>query len=252
MQWHELRDALNKESRLEHGKRPEYGYARITIDLGDPEYVGTDIPLTFSADALEKIEYTGSKTGTYFRLNDRHAQQIFPSELNSTTIPFTKIYFTNATAQPGKIFSFYLGSGIGARIRPSGKIDEFEDPNFPKHIRSIPPLMDTDTLTAIGSGATDVIVAPGAGHHLEIFGFVIDVENIAATGTGGSCYLASGSTKFIQVSITAETQTEHIIIPMPGIRVACADNTALTLTNCSYTGGQIITNVVVYYKDITD
>ena len=119
MEWRELRDALNKESRLEHGKRPEYGYARITIDLGDPEYVGTDIPLAFSADILTKILYTGTSKGTYFRLNDRHAQQIFPSELKRTTLPFTKIYFTNAVAQPGKVFIFYLSSGIGASVEPT-------------------------------------------------------------------------------------------------------------------------------------
>ena len=119
MEWEELRVKLSESSKLEHGRRPEYGYARITIDLGDPDYVGTDLPLTFSGDILTKILYTGTAKGTYFRLNDRHAQQIFPSELKRLTIPFTKIYFTNATAQSGKVFIFYLGSGLGASVQPT-------------------------------------------------------------------------------------------------------------------------------------
>ena len=119
MEWHELRDALAKDSKLRHESRPEYGYARIVIDLGDAENVGTNLPFTFSGDQLAKIKYDGSATGTYFRLNNKHAQQIYAAEFRRTNIPFTKIYLTNPTAQAGKTFSFYVGSGIFAAVQPS-------------------------------------------------------------------------------------------------------------------------------------
>lgn len=116
-----MRDILVQDSRIRHEKRPEYGYARISIDLGDAQYVGTDIPLTFSGDQLAKIKYTGSNTGTYFRLNDRHAQQIYASEFKRSNIPFTKIYLTNPVAQTGKILSFYIGTGVFAAVQPSSQ-----------------------------------------------------------------------------------------------------------------------------------
>ena len=114
-----MRDALAKDRRIQHEKQPEYGYARISIDLGASEYVGTDIPLAFSGDQLAKIKYTGSTTGTYFRLNNRHAQQIFASEFKRSNIPFTKIYLTNPSAQDA-VLNFYIGTGIFAAIQPSG------------------------------------------------------------------------------------------------------------------------------------
>ena len=119
MEWHELRDALAKDSKLRHESRPEYGYARIVIDLGDAENVGTNIPFSFSGDQLAKIKYDGNGSGTYFRLNNKHAQQIYAAEFRRTNIPFTKIYLTNPTAQTGKTFSFYVGSGVFAAVQPS-------------------------------------------------------------------------------------------------------------------------------------
>ena len=120
MKWHDLQETIGQRSNIEITRRPEFGYARIEIDLGDAEYVGTDIPLSFTGDQLAKIKYTGSNTGTYFRLNDRHAQQIYASEFKRSNIPFTKIYLTNPAAQAGKVFTFYIGTGVFAAIQPSG------------------------------------------------------------------------------------------------------------------------------------
>ena len=145
-----------------------------------------------------------------------------------------------------------IDADTGAIKTAVEKIDDYEDPDFTDHARVILPLMNIDTLSASTSSGADSIAAPGDGHHLEIFGFILDIENIAATGTSGNCLLSTGGSNLIRISITAETQTEHITVPMSGIRFACANNAALTLSNCAFTGGAIVVNAIVYYKSITD
>lgn len=120
MEWYELRNLLAGDSKISHERRPKFGYARIEIDLGLAEYVGTNIPLAFSGDQISKILYTGSTTGTYFRLNNKHAQQIYASEFKRTNIPFTKMYLTNPAAQSGKKLIFFIGTGVFASVQASG------------------------------------------------------------------------------------------------------------------------------------
>lgn len=361
MKWHDLHEIIGQRSDIEIAKRPEFAYARISIDLGDAQYVGTDIPLAFSGDQLAKIKYTGSTTGAYFRLNDRHAQQIYPSEFKRSSIPFTKIYLTNPAAQTGKTFTFYIGThgGIlpsldggsggdivgvsdtdGSHINPARedgqlaaiktdtgnirlavkvedaahltgdygmpafavrqdtlavlagdgdyiplvvdaegklyiknpydavdgggdlqkvkeeleKINNREDPDFPDHTRTITPLLDTDMLSVTTTGASDTIAAPGVGHHLEIFGYAITTQNLTPTGVGSSTYLwfaTSGITLYNDDECEDSITTPQSIA-ISGIRVAGANNEALTLVNKSFTGGSVKTSVTVFYKDITD
>ncbi|RZN38116.1 MAG: hypothetical protein EFT35_05110 [Methanophagales archaeon ANME-1-THS] len=113
MELEEVIDKLIATSKTEEEKR----YARITLDLGDQDYVGTDLELLLYGDYIGKITYTGS--GNYFRLNSKRNPKIYCSEISKVYSKFDKLYFTNPTSQPGKQFIFYVGGAYSAELDPS-------------------------------------------------------------------------------------------------------------------------------------
>lgn len=134
------------------------------------------------------------------------------------------------------------------------KIDDWEDPDFPDHARAIPPIMSVDSLVVAVTAGTDTIAAPGDGHHLEVFGFVLSYDEEAATGTTSyiSLAFATSSQYLIKIPTYHENITARKSISLSGIRIVGNNNEAFTLTNGTFTGGGRIVFASVYYKDITD
>lgn len=242
MEWYELRNILAKSRRIRYEQCPEYGYARISIDLGAAEYVGTDIPLAFSGDHLTKIEYTGGKTSTYFRLNDKHAQQIYASEFKESTIPFIDIYLTNPIAQTGKILSFYISTGITASIKPSIDI-----------VRVKPGIKNSvDMLTGVSTNSADTIPAPAAGHALEIYAFSLTYTMNAPTGVSGQYKLGgltSGTYLYYEAG-GADSLKVAKTMALSGLKVQLEESEALTLGNITFTGGSSKVYCSVFYTDV--
>ena len=140
------------------------------------------------------------------------------------------------------------------------KIDDYEDADFPDHARVISPLMTTDTLYISSDAGTDTIAAPGDGHHLEVFGFIItgrrEDGSILINADMNLGFLTSGVSLFhkhFPTDAGGVNVENDIQVNMSGIRIAGGNNEALTLTNYSYTGVSAIQiDVTVFYKDITD
>lgn len=240
MEWHELRNILNRQSNLAHERRPEYGYARISIGLGDSEYVGTDIPLAFSGDQLAKIKYTGSKTGTYFRLNDKHAQQIYASEFKRVSIPFTKIYLTNLTAQTGKKLEIYIGTGIAVSIEPDS--DE---------IKGTLPEMKTALLGSAADAGADTLT-PTVGKAIEVLGFTLHYRELAAAviATPSSvAFVTSGIYIFYAAKLLFGIDNQYIV-NIADIKIRGAVNEVLTLTNANWTTAAAETQATIYYREV--
>jgi len=106
----------------------EGGYSRISLDLSDPRYVGTDIPLELSGRVLNKISYNGDNS-TYIKLNRKDAHKIYISEISEIAIPFNRLYLTNPAAQEDVDFVFYIGSKTPAGIKNEGQVVGLRDPN---------------------------------------------------------------------------------------------------------------------------
>lgn len=347
---------LGIEQQIKKAKQesPQERYARVDLDLGDPEYVGTNIPIKITGDYLAKIKYDGSATGCYFKFDNKHSSIIYAAEFRKRHTPFSDfklIYLTNPAAQDGKHLIFFVGGAYSGEIEPSTggklgltdsggadidpatlasieelitlqeidgagdlqkvkeeletintdlfdastdniglkniadaaidpahegghlsgietdteaiktaieKIDDYEDPDFPDHARSVAPLMNTDTLAVSTTGATDTISC-AAGHHLEIFGFIMSetLDHTIAGFTGnaslklGTVDLWAPQRTMVGVNTTYGYRRTSVLT---GIRVAGATATSLTLTNYAHTTGasEAKLEVTVFYKDITD
>ena len=115
---------LSIGKRVEQAKKesPDERYARVEIDLGAVENVGKNVKIQISGDYLAKIKYNGSATGCYFKFGNKRSSIIYASEFRKRHTPFIEfncIYLTNETAQPGKVFTLFVGGAFAGEIEPS-------------------------------------------------------------------------------------------------------------------------------------
>lgn len=93
--------------------------ARIELDLGIAENVGTNIKKSFYGSYLAKIKYDGSGTGCFFKLDDVRSQKIYPTEFRRSNIEFENFYLTNPAAQAGKKLIIEVGDMMTGEIEPA-------------------------------------------------------------------------------------------------------------------------------------
>jgi len=121
---------VDKQIRI--SGEPYKDYARIDLDLGASQNVGTNIELHLEGDYLAKISYNGSDDGCYFRFNQRHAAKVYANEFKKAKKRFNKIYLTNPTAQTGKHLVLQINNLDISEIEPDIKgtlehLSEIED-----------------------------------------------------------------------------------------------------------------------------
>ena len=133
-------------------------------------------------------------------------------------------------------------------------IENWEDSDYADTAKVIPPITpSTDTLSCLATAATDTISAPGAGHALEIYGYVITMVDEDATGLGGYVLLCDedNNSPLFYEDGGKDTQAYSKSVVVIGIRVRLAVNKALKFQNFTFTGGAFKSRAVVFYKDVT-
>ena len=174
---------LGIEQQIKRAKKesPQERYARIDIDLADPEYIGKNIEVKITGDYLSRISYNGTATGCYFKFDSKHSSILYASEFKKRKTPFTefkKIYLTNPVAQTGKHFILLVGSWYNGEIEPTpgitvGELDKDGsnlDPvtsqrflyELTKHTVDLAALevLQTATETSLDAILAKIIVAP--------------------------------------------------------------------------------------------
>jgi hypothetical protein len=88
-------------------------YARIVIDLTTAR---DEVKIHLAGDYLAVAQSTGAAGTTWFRLNHRNAQQIYPNEIEKLYATYKHLYLSNA-AEPGKELILYVGGALAGEIK---------------------------------------------------------------------------------------------------------------------------------------
>ena len=114
-----------------------------------------------------------------------------------------------------------------------------------------PPVMQATILVVTTTAQTQTIAAPGAGFKIEVY-----ATSILESLTAAFAYTAYAHLSFLTsaqrivrgvVGVSPGVvfnQEQHIT----GVRVAGADNEALTLTNYGFGAGSAIVRVIVFHR----
>ena len=120
----DILEILGIEQKIKQAKKesPDERYARVTIPLDNPEYIGKDIWIPIDGDYLAKIKYNGSAEGCYFKFGTKRSSKIYASEFRKRHTPFITfpgIWLTNPVSQAGKEFIVFVGGAFAGEIEPS-------------------------------------------------------------------------------------------------------------------------------------
>jgi hypothetical protein len=90
-------------------------YARVVIDL---TVARDEEKIHLSGDYLAVASSTGAASTTWFRLNHRNSQKIYPNEIEKLYASYKHILLTNA-AEAGKQLVLYVGGALAGEIKVS-------------------------------------------------------------------------------------------------------------------------------------
>lgn len=88
-------------------------YARVVLDLTEAR---DEVKIHLSGDYLAVASSTGDSSTTWFRLNHRNSQKIYPNEIEKLYATYKHILLTNA-AEPGKELILYVGGALAGEIK---------------------------------------------------------------------------------------------------------------------------------------
>ena len=224
-----------EENRYMREEGPKEDYARLEIDLNS--IVGTNVEIAVQGSYLAKISYDGS--GNYFKIDTRHAAKIYADEFGMVRREFSRLWFTNPSAQAGKKLVLQVGHVQSAEITPDTKEKN----------------MKTSFLNQNGDGVGSNFGTPGAGNAFEICGYqIIETEKadmaVAADGEAhlefeeSSIKLWTGI-KIPQVAVTNYHTEMHNLVVRGGSNEAC------TLRNANVSAGSSEVRGVIFYRVVT-